>query len=941
MHEQVYHRMKYHCPEYTSIFSNRQQYVDHIENNHSDKHPKPEELDQFAQMSLKPTDSCPLCSYVTDTWSDMDKHIGFHLETLALLALPLATGLERHEEEIGSYQNEASQNTVKLESVQDDDTETTTESESSGPDDSAELPSAGITLHSLAELQEHTISVRMGHEAVVKMLHDMRSIDNQADRGSNSDLEIHTVYDTDDGFHTDNEEGFARSDDDYEGDSDYDWWTPGQGKKSDQSKHIHLRSKARRGIIDSESSNQIHNPTATKENFVRSYMAPYDNYVSTITNSFTSLSIANDLSIWLNDEAEFKKATNGKSHKDVFRKWSHQPWEDIELHSPGYSVVEEVETKDHIHSRLLESRHIIAKSAVPSYSYIGELNGQIRGTFTYKKESRAWESLLHPEPFVFFHNDLPVCIDTRTQGSELRFVRRSCTPNASLEIFIVDQEYHFCIMSRKDFEIPAGQEITIPLSFDAQFLLLMLTQDEKSILPEKAAALTSYILNLKANFGGSACKRGDSCLLDSTLAWSSKQTAATDSEASQKCNNISLTDVTSSEPPEEPVSGDIQEAHSALESLIRLLPASDVPQTPHPELEAIDAAFGLLPKSVEPFATVTKKTWEAKSKEKRKGFEEKARSSKREEGILEKGWDVDWNSYIEEVFDPISGCIDNEIDQLFSIIDRVEKLCSSIVAERKNLGDNKLNYVQASPLGLYEAIRPLMRAYERLHDRWNEKRKLVSERDFKHREKVLDTLWIKRRPYSETTKAEKQLDIEARQSKVARYGQQLEEANHHSEVITALAEIGLDENVYLSEEIMRYVRQIPEEKRIRNDKLHQTTVCQTLENVKTSLCDLEKESRNLEEISVDIKVQQNAVDEMVQRGTFDIDDKVASEGTDLEAIPTVQQKMNNALGLLSHQLRMLYQDGTKRSEALKAELYKRLGEVDSIIQLFESGDEFV
>lgn len=63
---------------------------------------------------------------------------------------------------------------------------------------------------------------------------------------------VYSGYDTDEGFHTDNEEGFACSDDD-DGDSDNDWWTPGQGTKFDLFEHIHPGSKARRRASDDHS----------------------------------------------------------------------------------------------------------------------------------------------------------------------------------------------------------------------------------------------------------------------------------------------------------------------------------------------------------------------------------------------------------------------------------------------------------------------------------------------------------------------------------------------------------------------------------------------------------------------------------------------------------------------------------------------------------------
>jgi hypothetical protein len=62
---------------------------------------------------------------------------------------------------------------------------------------------------------------------------------------------IASGYESDDGFHTDDEHGFAHSDDDDGDDSDNDWWTPG-GANKDQLEHIRPSPRLRRS--DSESS---------------------------------------------------------------------------------------------------------------------------------------------------------------------------------------------------------------------------------------------------------------------------------------------------------------------------------------------------------------------------------------------------------------------------------------------------------------------------------------------------------------------------------------------------------------------------------------------------------------------------------------------------------------------------------------------------------------
>lgn len=47
--------------------------------------------------------------------------------------------------------------------------------------------------------------------------------------------------------------------------------------------------------------------------------------------------------------------------------------------------------------------------------------------------------LCRPYPFVLFYSKfhgLEMCVDARTFGNEARFIRRSCTPNAEVSLYI-------------------------------------------------------------------------------------------------------------------------------------------------------------------------------------------------------------------------------------------------------------------------------------------------------------------------------------------------------------------------------------------------------------------------------------------------------------------------------------------------------------------------
>ena len=191
VHEQVHHRMEYICSHHpTQSFLSREQYIDHIESVHSDRKDellKSQEIDKHAQLTPKPTNGCPLCFYTADNWPDMDKHLGFHLETLSLLGLPLATGLEKDNEEMASLQLEGGGNNSELEILEDDATEDEYKEAELDQDGTHMPPGERITLNSLAKLQEQTLAARNGREAVAELLRDMSSAGINTDDGERDD----------------------------------------------------------------------------------------------------------------------------------------------------------------------------------------------------------------------------------------------------------------------------------------------------------------------------------------------------------------------------------------------------------------------------------------------------------------------------------------------------------------------------------------------------------------------------------------------------------------------------------------------------------------------------------------------------------------------------------------------------------------------------------
>ncbi|KAI0478989.1 hypothetical protein GGR56DRAFT_354987 [Xylariaceae sp. FL0804] len=234
------------------------------------------------------------------------------------------------------------------------------------------------------------------------------------------------------------------------------------------------------------------------------------------TNSFANLIISNVLSSWLRDHAKLREET-GWDFEEVFQ----SPPPNIET----TQVVPRLESKklpigpDIVHWQYLKSPEAIDKD-VP----LIELKGQIGIQKNYCEDpENRWQDLTSPLPFVFFHPMLPIYIDTRKEGSNARYVRRSCKPNAQLDTFLLDgSQYRFWLVS--DRQIAANEQITLPWDFRLQkefarrWLQLLGLGDETDGLPdfnEKELdtynTIANWVYNVLSEHGGCACDLGPEC----------------------------------------------------------------------------------------------------------------------------------------------------------------------------------------------------------------------------------------------------------------------------------------------------------------------------------------------------------------------------------------------------------------------------------------------
>lgn len=110
----------------------------------------------------------------------------------------------------------------------------------------------------------------------------------------------------------------------------------------------------------------------------------------------------------------------------------------------------------------LHSNQFIASGQI-----IKEFKGEIYLQDEYKVNSNNHYSfLLAPKPFVYFVSDSKLCIDTRKYGTDSRFIRRSCKPNAKLITVASSGNFFIHIALYSLTEIQSGSEIAIGWDWD-------------------------------------------------------------------------------------------------------------------------------------------------------------------------------------------------------------------------------------------------------------------------------------------------------------------------------------------------------------------------------------------------------------------------------------------------------------------------------------------
>jgi hypothetical protein len=230
------------------------------------------------------------------------------------------------------------------------------------------------------------------------------------------------------------------------------------------------------------------------------------------SNLFINLPLAADLASWVTDPAALARVTSGRSAQDIFT------WSDAEFlrsRRPTLSTESITDSNIDVDGKHPTWKILKTQDGVQKDEIVGEIKGKIGLLRDYCLDpSNRWQELRHPEPFVFFHPQLPIYIDSRHEGSMLRYARRSCRPNVTMKTYITNEvEYHFCFVAKED--IPANAEITAMWYLDQQLFESSngLVKQESSDSAQEVAAVC--ISNVLSHFGGCACVPPPTCLLAS------------------------------------------------------------------------------------------------------------------------------------------------------------------------------------------------------------------------------------------------------------------------------------------------------------------------------------------------------------------------------------------------------------------------------------------
>lgn len=267
--------------------------------------------------------------------------------------------------------------------------------------------------------------------------------------------------------------------------------TKGHSRKRNASSANHSRSLSQ----SPETSYNVYSPE-----FVQCYKE--DDWAVTNTNLHNDIAVTNALSEWLRAPDDVFRDTHGLEKTEVLMRWDGElddiPGKAELAIQPMQDTAQRDDDGEGIRWKIITVKEPVAPGA-----YIGELKGHVGFKDQYKGDPQnRWSQLRHPEPFVFFHPRLPLYIDARHEGTGLRYVRRSCTPNARLQILVTDStDYRFCFMATE--LIDPGMEVAV--GWDTSDSVMHRTSTGMTVSMREMGELSTWVSTVLSNCGPCAC----------------------------------------------------------------------------------------------------------------------------------------------------------------------------------------------------------------------------------------------------------------------------------------------------------------------------------------------------------------------------------------------------------------------------------------------------
>ncbi|KAL9621195.1 MAG: hypothetical protein Q9160_004327 [Pyrenula sp. 1 TL-2023] len=228
-----------------------------------------------------------------------------------------------------------------------------------------------------------------------------------------------------------------------------------------------------------------------------------------LQDNFNTINIAGKLKSWYRDPILLSQDTNGRLHHEVFTEITQSSSLDP-TKLPHVSRQTKVKKDVEYDGRFPTWQCLFLESPVQKDEIVGEIKGSVGHFEEYCLDgANRWQELRHPEPFVFFHPQLPIYIDCRTEGTQFRYVRRSCRPNVTMKTFITnDGEYHYCFVAKDD--ILSGTELTASWYLDQNVFKAGVVKEEHPSEGETDPPWL-WVSRLLANFGDCACDGTQPC----------------------------------------------------------------------------------------------------------------------------------------------------------------------------------------------------------------------------------------------------------------------------------------------------------------------------------------------------------------------------------------------------------------------------------------------